>query len=175
MWCCLKLNSKYNEKFIRCILGLDPARVDLWMDKDSLIKTGDAHYVQLVHTSYYMGMINRKSADSDIIVGNGKFQIGCWEEPNMMCSHLRSQLIHFLIATKKMAFRASKHISQSEMTYVVDGNIDFVNEATEGCVVGMYNKHVGHGVFYLYVPKEIFRDCNNKTMATLVPSKSINQ
>lgn len=123
------------------------------MDKKDFITKGDAHYVQLVHTSFTMGFKDRSSADSDIIVGDGYLQPGCLGEFNILCSHLRAQQIHFLIVTRKMAFRASPYKKRGETRNLANGDPDFDYNKTDGCIVGTYNKHIGHGVFYIDVPK----------------------
>ncbi|XP_031617160.1 phospholipase A1-like isoform X2 [Contarinia nasturtii] len=126
------------KKFI----GLDPAAI-YWANANDYIKSGDADYVQVVHTSYLGTQLQR--GDSDIYIKSDN-----WDT---QMSHKLAVDLHELISAKKLVLIAAENgtgrsINLQESLHV---NPDLIQIADTECMVGVYcegcNKRK-HGQIY---------------------------
>ncbi|XP_043258204.1 phospholipase A1 VesT1.02-like [Colletes gigas] len=103
------LSSHYAKKRVDFVVGLDPAYPNFEIaGVGSRIASGDANYVQIIHTNG--GLLGFKSAigDSDFYPNGGTAQVGCTVDVAGACSHLRSVYYFAESLNSKSGFWASK-------------------------------------------------------------------
>lgn len=121
----------------------------LFTEKKNFARSGDAKYVQLIHTSlgtaYHTG-------DCNIEVGTDSRQ----KREDFGISHLRVFELCYLTATQMYAFVVSK--STTKIYNLVENpmRIEDIPVGKDDCMVGMYNTDRKHGKFTLEVPKDVF-------------------
>lgn len=149
------LNQTHNEK-IGMILGLDPAGIGFGSYPFKRLRSGNANYVQIIHTSIILGTSYREG-DADIIVEGGIAQPNTFKGLNFFASHSRSLDIHYDIITKQYQFKAFKdeNINRPLSDYyrnLFDENIVPFDEcavANNETIVGIYNRDRNPGIFHL--------------------------
>ncbi|XP_031617123.1 phospholipase A1-like [Contarinia nasturtii] len=119
-----------NEK-ARRLIGLDPAAISFFVDPDkSYIQSGDADYVQIIHTSY-LGTQNKKG-DHDIYINSDN-----WGSHN---NHRLAVDINMLIAARKLVIVASKTGNSKIINLQKNMSPDRVILGPNDCLVGVYSE-----------------------------------
>lgn len=112
------------------ISGLDPAAFAYWTDTNNYIHSGDAQYVQIIHTSYIGTQMQR--GDSDIYVSSPNWFI--------QHNHKLAYRIHELVATKKLILIASKNGSGTviNLQITMTVNTAYIKIGDDECLVRVY-------------------------------------
>ncbi|XP_076637268.1 phospholipase A1 VesT1.02-like [Colletes latitarsis] len=142
------LSSRYAKERVDYVVGLDPALPNFQNEGvGSRISSGDANYVQIIHTNG--GFLGFKSplGDSDFYPNGGSMQVGCKLDVLGACSHLRS--VHFFAESinSKIGFWALKCQNA--------GNFDKLNCGSKPKAVmgGVEPNPDVQGVYYLETAK----------------------
>lgn len=138
--------------------GLDPAGIRILLSPSNFVRSGDAFYVQLIHTSVLHGTCYRLG-DSDIIVGNRFFQAYC-RSPLSACNHIRAVTINNMIISKNYAFVASSNGQSKTLPLSSAARSESIPIGSGECLVGIYNTDYKCGRFKLKPPKELFTPSN---------------
>ncbi|XP_031617373.1 phospholipase A1-like [Contarinia nasturtii] len=131
-YACRYLFQTTGEK-VKKLIGLDPAAISIFeVEPDkSYIKSGDAEFVQVIHTSYLGTQL--KTSDSDIYINSDN-----WYIHN---NHRLAVELHELISAKKLILIAS----QSGNSKVINLQRNFcfdpdnIELESDECIVGVYS------------------------------------
>lgn len=115
------------------ISGLDPAAVSYWIGSNRYIHSGDADYVQIIHTSYLGTQMER--GDSDIYISTDR-----WHSQK---NHILAIGLHEITSAKKYLLIASQNGNGRMINLETNPQLkSHIELADDECLVGVYSN--GH-------------------------------